>query len=102
MARFTRREALAAGVSAVAAGKLAASTAAATVTQTSTQAPAKAVTRGRLKQSVSRWCYKKIPELREALRGRFRDHHALLIRLCLDHTAPSNPPSPSSTNESRR
>jgi len=30
---------------------------------------------------------KKIPELREALRGRFRDHHALLVRLCLDHTA---------------
>jgi transposase len=30
---------------------------------------------------------KKIPELREALRGRFRDHHALLIRLCLEHTA---------------
>jgi transposase len=30
---------------------------------------------------------KKIPELREALRGRFRDHHALLIGLCLDHTA---------------
>ena len=30
---------------------------------------------------------KKIPELRQALRGRFRDHHALLIRLCLDHTA---------------
>jgi transposase len=30
---------------------------------------------------------KKIPGLREALRGRFRDHHALLIRLCLDHTA---------------
>jgi transposase len=29
---------------------------------------------------------KKIPELREALRGRFRDHHALLIRLCLEHT----------------
>ena len=29
---------------------------------------------------------KKIPELREALRGRFRDHHALLIGLCLDHT----------------
>jgi transposase len=28
---------------------------------------------------------KKIPELREALRGRFRDHHALLIRLYLDH-----------------
>ncbi len=28
---------------------------------------------------------KKLPELRQALRGRFRDHHALLIRLCLDH-----------------
>ena len=27
----------------------------------------------------------KIPQLRQALRGRFRDHHALLIRLCLDH-----------------
>jgi transposase len=30
---------------------------------------------------------KKIPELREALRGRFREHHALLIRLNLDHAA---------------
>jgi transposase len=30
---------------------------------------------------------KKIPELREALRGRFRDHHAVMIGLCLDHTA---------------
>ena len=30
---------------------------------------------------------KKIPELRDALRGRFREHHALLIRLCLDHAA---------------
>jgi transposase len=30
---------------------------------------------------------KKIPQLRQALRGRFRDHHALLIELCLDHTA---------------
>lgn len=28
---------------------------------------------------------KKIPELREALRGRFREHHARMIRLCLDH-----------------
>lgn len=27
----------------------------------------------------------KIPQLREAMRGRFRDHHALLIRLALDH-----------------
>lgn len=30
---------------------------------------------------------RKIPELRQALHGRFRDHHALLIGLCLDHTA---------------
>jgi transposase len=30
---------------------------------------------------------KKIPELREALRGRFKDHHALLIGLILEHTA---------------
>jgi len=30
---------------------------------------------------------KKIPELRRALRGRFREHHALLIGLCLEHTA---------------
>jgi transposase len=29
---------------------------------------------------------KKIPELRQALRGRFRDHHGLLIGLCFDHT----------------
>jgi transposase len=28
---------------------------------------------------------RKIPELREALRGRFRDHHALLVGMCLDH-----------------
>lgn len=28
---------------------------------------------------------KKIPELRKAMRGRFRDHHALLIRLSLEH-----------------
>jgi transposase len=27
----------------------------------------------------------KIPQLRQALRGRFRDHHALLIRLALEH-----------------
>lgn len=30
---------------------------------------------------------KKLPELRQALRGRFRDHHALLIGLSLEHTA---------------
>src|SRR4051794_31856517 len=28
---------------------------------------------------------KKIPALRQALRGRFRDHHALLIGMCLQH-----------------
>jgi transposase len=28
---------------------------------------------------------KKIPQLREALRGRFGDHHALMIRIALDH-----------------
>jgi transposase len=28
---------------------------------------------------------KKIPRLREALRGRFRDHHALLIGMALEH-----------------
>src|SRR3954464_6777048 len=30
---------------------------------------------------------RKIPALRQALRGRFSDHHALLIGLCLEHTA---------------
>ena len=30
---------------------------------------------------------KKIPELRQALRGRFKGHHALLIGLSLEHTA---------------
>ncbi len=30
---------------------------------------------------------RKIPALRQALRGRFTDHHALLIGLCLDHIA---------------
>jgi transposase len=27
----------------------------------------------------------KLPQLRQALRGRFRDHHALLVRLALEH-----------------
>jgi hydroxypyruvate isomerase len=51
MAFFTRREALA-GLAATAAAPLA---------RPAAQAPAPAVTRGRLKQSVSRWCYSKIP-----------------------------------------
>ena len=28
---------------------------------------------------------KKIPQLREALRGRFKDHHAVMLRVTLDH-----------------
>jgi transposase len=28
---------------------------------------------------------KKLPQLREALRGRFRDHHALMVGMALDH-----------------
>ena len=30
---------------------------------------------------------RKIPALRQALRGRFTDHHALLIGMCLEHTS---------------
>ncbi|HEX5204592.1 MAG TPA: IS110 family transposase [Actinoplanes sp.] len=30
---------------------------------------------------------KKLPELRQALKGRFRDHHAMIIGLALDHLA---------------
>jgi len=40
---------------------------------------------GRLAELARGVLRKKIPELREALHGRFRDHHALLIRLCLEH-----------------
>ena len=28
---------------------------------------------------------KKIPQLREALRGRFSEHHATMLRVTLDH-----------------
>jgi transposase len=28
---------------------------------------------------------KKIPQLREALRGHFRDHHALMVQVCISH-----------------
>ncbi len=38
-----------------------------------------------LAELAKRKLRKKIPQLREALRGRFRDHHALLIDLCLKH-----------------
>ena len=30
---------------------------------------------------------KKIPMLREALRGRFREHHATILRITMDHVA---------------
>ncbi len=53
MASYTRREALGAGVALAAAASIAPAAA--------SQGTAKAVTRGRLKQSVSRWCYGKIP-----------------------------------------
>ncbi len=67
----TRREALAAGaavVSGFAAGPLAAP---ADQAGTGTQPTGRAVTRGRLKQSVSRWCYGKIPmpEFCDAVKG---------------------------------
>lgn len=53
MDTFTRREALTAGTAAIIAGM---------PEQTTTgQAAGRAVTKGRLKQSVSRWCYDKIP-----------------------------------------
>jgi hydroxypyruvate isomerase len=53
MDRITRRQALTAGTAAILAGRHTLSTAAAQ--------EARAVTKGRLKQSVSRWCYGKIP-----------------------------------------
>ncbi|MFL6271197.1 MAG: hypothetical protein ACJ75A_13805, partial [Actinomycetes bacterium] len=45
---------------------------------------------------------KKLPQLRQALRGRFGDHHALLVGLALDHQggtwkAPSPPWTAAST-----
>src|SRR3954447_12571075 len=55
MPEVTRRQALATGAAA-----LAASLPARAGAQGQPAAPAKAVTKGRLKQSVSRWCYQKI------------------------------------------
>jgi hydroxypyruvate isomerase len=56
MGGFTRREALAAGLATIATGTVVRGS------QTpAEQASGPAVTRGRLKQSVSRWCYAKIP-----------------------------------------
>jgi transposase len=42
----------------------------------------------------------KLPQLRQALRGRFSDHHALLVRLALSHLEHLEAPSPSSTRTS--
>ena len=53
MSRITRREALAGGAAAMAAAGLS--------SRAEGAAAQKAVTKGRLKQSVSRWCYGKIP-----------------------------------------
>ena len=56
MPELTRREALAAGAATLAAGLTTQSDA-----QAQAAASGKAVMKGRLKQSVSRWCYGKIP-----------------------------------------
>jgi hydroxypyruvate isomerase len=62
MADVTRREALAAAVAAVAVGAHGiGSLHAQTPAAASVKPQARAVTKGRLKQSVSRWCYQRIP-----------------------------------------
>ena len=65
-ALVTRRDALRAAASLALAGV---ATAAPTVHAQTAQAAARAVTRGRLRQSVSRWCYQKIalPDLCKAV-----------------------------------
>ena len=55
MPELTRRQALAAGAATLAAGVARPAGA-----QSQAAATGKAVTKGRLKQSVSRWCYQKI------------------------------------------
>jgi hydroxypyruvate isomerase len=61
MGGFTRREALVTGAAAVSAFAAAPVAAAAGRTAVESQTSGPAVKRGRLKQSVSRWCYNKIP-----------------------------------------
>lgn len=65
----TRRDALATGAAVVSA--FATGLPAASADETASQAAGPAVTRGRLKQSVSRWCYGKIPmpEFCDAVKG---------------------------------
>src|SRR3954467_10597616 len=64
MPTFTRREALGAAISLTALS-------AHSLAQTATPGPGPVVKSGRLKQSVSRWCYGKIPmpEFCEAVKG---------------------------------
>jgi hydroxypyruvate isomerase len=62
MADLTRREALAAAAAALSAGAGALGTLHAQAPAAAAAKPqARAVTKGRLKQSVSRWCYQRIP-----------------------------------------
>jgi len=61
MGGITRREALVTGAAAVSAFAAAPVSAAAGRTAVDSQTSGPAVKRGRLKQSVSRWCYNKIP-----------------------------------------
>jgi hydroxypyruvate isomerase len=61
MGSFTRREALVTGAAAVSAFAAAPVAATADRTAVESQTSGPAVKRGRLKQSVSRWCYNKIP-----------------------------------------
>jgi hydroxypyruvate isomerase len=61
MAKLTRREALVAGVAAMSAGARVLAQSGGTAPATPVAPQARAVTNGRLKQSVSRWCYQSIP-----------------------------------------
>ena len=60
MTRITRRSALVAGAATLATG-LARSSSAQTPPAPSASEQARVVKKGRLKQSVSRWCYQRIP-----------------------------------------
>src|SRR5262245_20125983 len=61
MADLTRREVLAAAAAALSIGATNLGSLDAQAPATTTKPQARAVTKGRLKQSVSRWCYQRIP-----------------------------------------
>jgi hydroxypyruvate isomerase len=61
MADLTRREALVASVAAISAGLPAVAQRQDAATTPAVRPQQRAVTKGRLKQSVSRWCYQRIP-----------------------------------------